>query len=152
MKELETLRKEGSKRAWSDLTLSAGDPNPLKDLSGDLFDILATVEIPSGQASPLEFNLRGIPLTYDPAARELRINNIKAPLAPEDDVIKLRLLLDRGSVEIFGNDGRVAISAAIAPDLANTSLGVRSTGTGTPAKLKSLEVYEMNSAWEQPTP
>lgn len=147
IKELETLRKAESRKSWSDLALDA-DANPLQDLSGDLFEILATIEVKPGRTAPVEFNLRGIPLTYDPTASELRIKDVKAPLAAEEGLVKLRILLDRGSVEVFGNDGRVAISVGIAPEAANRSLGVRSIRGA--ARLKSLEVFELESAWTGP--
>jgi fructan beta-fructosidase len=147
VKELESLRKPGSHKTWTDLALAI-DANPLKDFSGDLFEILATIEAKPGQTVPVEVNLRGIPLRYDPADDELRCKDVKAPLAAENGLVKLRILLDRGSIEVFGNDGRVALSVGIAPEAANHSLGVRSIGGA--AMLKSLEIFELDSAWTAP--
>jgi fructan beta-fructosidase len=144
VKELESLRKADSRKSWSNLSLDA-NANPLKAISGDLFEILATIESNGDHKAPVEFNLRGTTLTYDPSAGELRCKNIKAPLAANNGQVKLRILLDRGSIEVFGNDGRVAISVGITPDAQNRSIGVRSIGG--PATLKSLEVFELESAW-----
>lgn len=144
VQELETLRKPGSRRVWSKLDLDSSS-NPLKDCSGDLFEILATVETAPDRAGAVEFNLRGIPLTYDPKAGELRCKDVKAPLPAEEGRVKLRILLDRGSIEAFGGGGRTAVSVGISPADADRSIGVRSIGGA--ARLASLEVFELESAW-----
>jgi len=148
VKELESLRKVESRKAWSDMSLS-GDTNPLKDLSGDLFEILATIELRPDLTSPVEFRLRGIPVVYDPAAKNLRCGKVSAPLSDEDGLIRLRILLDKGSIEVFGNDGRVAMSVGITPNLADHALGLRSLGGS--AFLKALEVFPLESAWPSST-
>src|SRR5262249_50106520 len=58
-------------------------------------------------------NLRGIDLVYDAAKGTLTCKDVSAPL-PErwEGVLDLRILVDRGSVEVFGNGGRVAMSIA----------------------------------------
>ena len=47
-----------------------------------------------------------------------------APLTSEQGKVKLRVLVDRGSVEVFGNDGQVALSKGASPgSLANVLYG-----------------------------
>ncbi|MFO0910413.1 MAG: GH32 C-terminal domain-containing protein [Isosphaeraceae bacterium] len=41
---------------------------------------------------------------------------LEAPLDPLGGQITLQPLIDAGSIEVFGNDGRVAMSRAFRPD------------------------------------
>jgi fructan beta-fructosidase len=59
--------------------------------------------------------------------------------------IRLRLLVDRGSIEIIGNNGRVALSVGVIPADENRALGLFAQG-GT-ARVCSLEIYSLESAW-----
>jgi sucrose-6-phosphate hydrolase SacC (GH32 family) len=68
-------------------------------------------------------------------------------LKPQKGRIGLRVFLDRGSIEVFGNDGRVAMPIASIPDDANRSIGVFSQGG--PTEVRSLVVHELRSAWGQ---
>jgi fructan beta-fructosidase len=138
----ELCKLHGRKHAWTNLTLNPGD-NPLNKVHGDLFDISA--EIKTTGANAVTFSLRGIPVRYDFAKQEITCDKLKAPLATKDGKLRLRLLLDRGSIEIFGNGGRVAISQHIRPDAKNHTLKLTSEGGA--AVAEKLEVNEMRSGW-----
>ena len=61
--------------------------------------------------------MRGLDITYDAAKGTLTCGRVAAPLKPRDGRVSLRVLVDRGSVELFADGGAVAISVAhIAPD------------------------------------
>jgi sucrose-6-phosphate hydrolase SacC (GH32 family) len=62
-----------------------------------------------------------------------------------DGVVRLRILLDRGSAEIFANDGRVAMSVGLAPD--STKRRMTAGGHGGPIVVQKLDVHELRSAW-----
>jgi len=81
------------------------------------------------------------------SGRELP-KNVRAPLRPREGRVRLHVLLDRGSIEVFGNDGRVALSIAAIPDDGNRSIGVFHRGG--PAKVHSLVVHELRPAWGSP--
>jgi len=55
-------------------------------------------------------------------------------------------MLDRTSIEVFGNNGRVYIPRCIIPKDDNRSLSA-SCGNGE-VKASSLRVHELKSAWE----
>ena len=55
------------------------------------------------------------------------------------------IVVDRGSIEVFGNGGRVALSAGFRPAEAEGSLAAFSRGG--PTRLRALEVFELKSAW-----
>ena len=63
-----------------------------------------------------------------------------------DGKIRLRILVDRTSIEIFGNDGGIYMPIGVIPPDENRSLKVFGKGGG--VKVKSLEVYELRSAWK----
>jgi fructan beta-fructosidase len=143
VKEIETLHAK--KHTIAEGTLKPGD-NPLADVSSDLFDIRA--EFSPADAKAFGFTLRGVPVLYDVAKQEISCKNVKAPLKPVEGKVRLRILVDRGSIEIFGNDGQVALSVGAIPADDNHALEVFSRGGAT--HLRSLEAFELKSAWEAP--
>lgn len=132
----------GNNRTWKNELLQPGD-NPLEGISGDLFDVRAEIEF--GTALAVEFVVRGVPVVYDVRHHELRCENVKAPLDPENGTVRLQILVDRGSIEVFGNQGRVAMSVGVIPSDDHRSLSVVSQGG--PARIRSLTVHELQSAW-----
>jgi len=141
VKELETLRAKTHK--WTDLTLRVGE-NPLAGIEGDLFDLEAEFE-PAANTETT-FDLRGEKVVYDAQSRTLSCGGIRTPLKPEKDTIHLRILLDRTSIEVFGNNGRVYIPRCITPQDDNRSLSA-SCGKGK-VKTRFLRVHELKSIWE----
>jgi fructan beta-fructosidase len=138
----ELSKLHGRKHAWSNLPLKPGD-NPLADVRGDLFDINADVDITG--ASVVTFQLRGVPIRFDVAKQELVCDKLKAPLQAKSGKLHLRLLVGRGSIEIFGANGRVAISQRVQREPGNRTLELTSQGGA--VRIVLLEVYEMQSAW-----
>ena len=142
VKEIELLHEK--EHALSNATLKPGE-NPLKDISGDLFHIVAEVE--PGKAKAFGFDIRGNKIQYSVAEKTITSLGRKAPLSVKDGKVKLELLVDRTSIELFGNAGRVQMATCFLPDLANRSIGVFAEGGE--AKIVSLKVYELKSAWTQ---
>ncbi len=123
-------------------SLKPGD-NPLAGIKAELLDINA--ELVPGDAAELGFNLRGITVSYDPKKQELTCKDRHAPLKPVDGNIRLRLLVDRTSVDIFGNDGRLYMPmGVIVPE---ENFGLEAYAKGGNAKINALEVHELKSAW-----
>ncbi len=141
VKELETLRAKTHQ--WKDLTLKAGE-NPLAGIQGDLFDV--EVEFEPAANTETIFGLRGHKVVYDARTQTLSSGGIRTPLKADNGVIHLRILLDRTSIEAFGNNGRVYIPLCIMPKDDNRSLSA-SCGNGK-VKASFLRVHELKSAWE----
>jgi fructan beta-fructosidase len=141
--ELASLR--GRKHEWTELKLASGD-DPLRGLEGDLFEIAA--DFTPGATGTFGLDLRGVPLVYDSAKQELSCKQVKAPLKPVDGRVRLHVFLDRGSIEAFGNDGRVAMSVASIPDDKNRAIGL--VHSGGVIDGHSLVVHELKSAWDRP--
>lgn len=140
VKEIEKLHDK--EHIWKDVSLSPGE-TLLKGIQGDLFDIRA--EFRTGEASEFGFNIRGIAVVYDVKRQQLSCLGKCAPLLPMERKIRLQVLVDRASIEIFGNDGGVSIPIGVIPEDDNKSLEVYSKGGRT--RINSLEVYELCSAW-----
>jgi sucrose-6-phosphate hydrolase SacC (GH32 family) len=140
VREMEVLRRD----AWccQDVSLCAGE-SLLAGIEGELLDISAELGI--DQASEVGLLARGVPVRYDAKEEELVCEDRVAPLKSIDGRIRLRLLVDRASIEIFGNDGRVALPVGVILDDRERSLEVFCRGG--PATLHTLEVHELRSAW-----
>jgi levanase len=69
----------------------------------------------------------------------------RAPLAPVRGKVKLRILVDWSSVEVFANDGSVAITDQIFPR--DDSTGVELFAGGPGAALAWLDVWPLRSSW-----
>jgi fructan beta-fructosidase len=61
-----------------------------------------------------------------------------------DNVVRLHLLVDRSSIEVFGNDGLVVITERIFPGSAG--YGIEIFAEGGSVELQSMEVYELSPA------
>jgi len=142
VREIESLHTK--KHTFTDLMLQAG-ANPLAGLEGELFEIRAQIE--PRAASEVGFTLRGEKVAYSVSDQTVSCLGRSAPLAPIEGKIDLQILLDRTSIELFGNDGLVSMPTCFLPDLSNRGLACYAAGGE--AKLVSLEVYELRSAWER---
>jgi fructan beta-fructosidase len=114
----------------------------------DAFDVELTLKLESvaNAAKPgVTFSLRGTELSYDVSKKTLTCKGVSAPVALKDGNLVLRILVDRGSVEVFADGGRVAMSIAAIPAEKNTKLEV--TATGVDIFVDALKVYAMQSAW-----
>ncbi|MBW3540866.1 MAG: GH32 C-terminal domain-containing protein [Planctomycetes bacterium] len=123
--------------SWRNLT----GRSTLDGIGSELLDIEARFEV---DRSACGLVIHGVPVMYDPAKRELTCHRITAPLEPAGGRIDLRILVDRGSLEIFGNRGRVALSVGLLPPEDRRGVAIVAVeGTS----LESLTIHELRSAW-----
>ena len=141
IKELETLRTKTHE--WNNVVLKAGE-NPLSELKGDLFDV--EVEFQPAADSETVFDMRGIKVVYNAETQTLTSNGKSTKLKPLNGVISLRILLDRTSIEVYGNNGRVYIPHVVFPKENNLSLGA--TCSKGQVKANYIRVHELKSSWE----
>jgi fructan beta-fructosidase len=125
------------------------EPRPLRGLSGRNFwkilhSVDLTADLTPGSANEVGFNLRGVKVSYDVKKQELSCVDKRAALKAVAGRIRLRLMVDRGSVHIFGNDGRLymPIGAIVPQDI----LSLEVYAKGGDARINSLEVHELKSA------
>jgi sucrose-6-phosphate hydrolase SacC (GH32 family) len=140
VREIKLLRKKQHK--WQNLTLKPGD-KPLEGITGELFEIQAEIE--PAEAKEIGFRIRGIDVVYNVKKQKIYCLGEDGPLKPIDGRIDLHLLVDRTSLEAFGNNGLLSMSSCMLPEEDNKSLAVFCGGGQ--AKLLSLKVWELNSIW-----
>jgi sucrose-6-phosphate hydrolase SacC (GH32 family) len=140
--EIKLLRKK--QHEWKNLILKPGD-NPLRPITGELFEVQAEIE--PAAAKTVGFRIRGIEAVYEVEKRRFHCLGKDGPLKLIDNRIKVHLLVDRTSLELFGNDGLLSMSSCMLPEENNRSLEVFCTGGQ--AKLLGLEVWELKSAWNK---
>lgn len=158
---VELAQLHGQHFSLTSQTISPGS-NPLASINGDALDISATFTL--GTASSFGFNVRvagsqQTTISYNVSAGTLVVDRSlsgvssfsssfatkhTAPLTPINGTISLRILVDRSSVEVFGNNGKVVITDQIFPDAGSTSLVLYATGGN--VTLNSLDLYQMNPA------
>lgn len=131
-----------TQRNWNDVEVKPGD-NPLAGLSGELWDIDA--EITPGSGASFGFRIRGRSVTYDLKQKRLSNGDAAAEMSPKDGRVKIRILVDRTSVEVFGNNGEVVIPCCFLPSGTDRSLELFALG-GT-VRIASMSIRKLNSIW-----
>ena len=144
-KEIESLHEK--KHAWKNTLLKPGE-NLLKDVSGELFDVQLQVDLAG--ARKFGVTCRGEAVTYSAEKRALTCLGREAPVDAADGRITLRILVDRTSIEVFANDGKVSMSSCFLPDPGKSGLELFADG-GSP-KILSMTVYELKPAWAKAGP
>ena len=140
VREVEQLR--GRKWEWTQHAIRAGE-NLLSGIQGELFELRAEIE--PGHASEIGFRVRGAALRYDPARKTLSCFNQTMPAGSADGKLRLHLLIDRTTLEIFADRGRTSLSFFLAPSAEQAPLGL--SVAGGELKVRSLSVWEMKSIW-----
>jgi fructan beta-fructosidase len=123
-----------------------GREQALAGPAGNVLEI--NIEASVGDKGAFTVNVSGSPVVYDSSRKSLACGDITTALAAVEGVVRLRILLDRGSIEIFGNNGRVAISRALGPAGEHPGLSLTVPAASPPVKFPSVRVYELRSAWE----
>jgi len=140
VKEIEALRE--SPKQWTNLTVQPGE-NPLAALSGDAWDVCA--EIDPGDAKLVGFRAGGRIVSYAVKENTLHNGNLNTRMALDHGRLRLRVLADRASVEVFGNDGEIVMPGCFLPEAGNNRLEFFASGGA--AKLVRLDVYALRSIW-----
>jgi len=140
----EIERIHGQHWRWENLTIGEGETN-LAGVEAELLDISAEFENRTAE----EFGLivRGTRVAYNAAQQELSCGGCTAPLRPVDGRVRLRLLVDRTTVEIFANGGAVymPVASIAPPDDRFVELFAR----GGETCVASLGVWEVKSVWNR---
>lgn len=114
-------------------------------VNAELLDVEAEVE--PGPDAEFGFEIHGERLSYSAKKRTLSFLGKSAPLAPVEGRLRLRILVDRTTVEVYANDGRVCMSFCWLPKPGPRKLAWFAAGGAT--KLVSLRVHELKSAWQR---
>ena len=89
----------------------------------------------------------GTEIIYNTKANTLQCMDKLAYVEPVDGAIKLEILLDRSSIEIFANDGKVSMSSCFVPE--KNEYGLYLFNIGGELLVDKLEIYPMKSIWQK---
>lgn len=135
--ELEKLAVTGSKSALR------GDGELLSDTAR-----IALTITPAATTGKVSVVVRGLPVECDFAAKTIRCKNVVAPLElNKQQQVQLDMLLDRGSLEIFVNEGLAAIS--IGHDFSTAHKRLQIEASGAAPKLQGPTVRALTSVWKR---
>lgn len=143
VKEIELLHEPA--QTWRNLDVAPGT-NPLASLSGELWDIFA--EIDPGEAREVGFSIRGRKVSYTIQPKEKRLINGESSVGitpPTNGRIKLRILVDRASVELFANDGEWVLPCCFVPKPEDQSIALFALGGR--ARVLDLRIHRVKSIW-----
>ena len=160
--ELQSLR--GKHLEWENETIVASSPL-LDQVRGEKLEILAEFQVDAtATANRIGFRVRvgnneHTTIGYAIKGRTLFVDRTQsgqvdfapsfpgihtAQMDPSGQAVRLHIFVDRSSVEVFGNDGQVAMAERIFPDAG--SLGVEVFADGGEAMLTALDIYELDTA------
>jgi fructan beta-fructosidase len=144
--------------------VTASDSTKPLNLTGTTLDI--TTHLTAGTASTFGLNVRTgagqyTQIGYDTRNGQLYVDRTHsgkvdfssafpgvktAPLALDHGGVTLRILVDNDSVEVYADQGQVALTDQIFPDA--TSAGVSFFAAGGTAKLDTLTGWHLKSIWK----
>jgi sucrose-6-phosphate hydrolase SacC (GH32 family) len=111
----------------------------LTKVKADLIDL----SIDFNACDSLKMNVRGININWNNG--QFIYKNKKTPAPIVDGKVKLRLLLDRTSLELFTNDGAAAATFYALTVAKNNSITI---STNENIKINSLIINELKSSWK----
>lgn len=161
VQEFQTLRDGVTN--WENQTLSPST-NLMSEVKGEAVEIIAEFQTDTTTATEFGFNVRTgkgeqTTIKYNKTDQKLVLDRTKsgdgsfsttfesvheARMNPKDNKIKMRVIIDRSSIEVYGNDGQVVLTDQIFPQLSSNGLSTFvSNGNAT---LNSLKVYPIKKA------
>ena len=144
VRELESLRK--TSRSFGPIRVAPGTANPLAEVSGEHVELRA--DFAPGAAVETTFTIRGAQITYNARTQEFEVQGLRVPAPLQKGRQRLTVYCDRTGLEIFASDGLTYVPVPFQPVSTNRSLAVESRGG--PTEFRSLDVYELGSAWSTP--
>jgi sucrose-6-phosphate hydrolase SacC (GH32 family)/catechol 2,3-dioxygenase-like lactoylglutathione lyase family enzyme len=142
VKEIEAVH--GQEWSWKSQKVEPGQ-NLLEGIEGELFDIRAEISV--DEAAELGFVVRGIPVVYDAGKEILTCRDYSAAFKPKQGRIRLRILVDRASIEIFGNDGRLYMPIGLL--LPENDRSLKFFARSGSALIDALTIHEVKSIWDR---
>jgi fructan beta-fructosidase len=141
--ELQRLRADHRSLAPADLPRGE---NALAGLEADVFEIASTLDLDDEAVVTLAVG--GARIVLNAAQGTLRCGDVEAPLPlAEDGRVRLQVLVDRGSIEVFAGDGRVAAVEGVLLPRGNKTLAL-SVARGR-ARVASFDMWTLRSIWPE---
>lgn len=148
--ELEQLYEKH--HSWTEKNVIPGiKKNLVRKVSGDCLRIVGEFDIKT--SNNFGFLVRhslknaGTEIMYNVKRGLLTVLGSSVPILPEDEKIKLDIIVDRTSIEIYVNGGKAVISNCFTTD--TKSRGVILYTNGGELGVDQLDIYEINSIWDK---
>ena len=140
-KESASLRQDT--REWKNLTFASGGTDPLTDIRGDAFEIEAEI-LAETTAAEAGFRLFDeYPLVWKPA--DQTFTGIDGKVKPLDGRLRLRIFVDRVSLEVFANGTYQGRYIRQKPDRP----AARLVANGGPIRIPVLRVHQLRPIWKR---
>lgn len=94
--------------------------------------------------SSFDLYIRGLKLSYKSRTEEVVFGQSTLPAPAVHGKVKLRILLDRASIELFSNEGAAVSTCYAVPEAENQSISISADGD---LKINSLTLNELKSSW-----
>lgn len=143
VKEMQSLRSQAHE--FESMELTPESENPLDAVAGELLEV--QVEFEPSADSELVLKIRDATIRYRAQSQELQVNDIKAAAPMIDRKQRITIYCDRTGVEVFASDGLCYVPLPMNQNPDNQTVAIEVTGGK--AKIRSLEVYELRSAWDR---
>jgi levanase/fructan beta-fructosidase len=136
--ELSTDERFNSNSNWIDAEIQVNDSKK--------FGFIITEKKGTSKKVVVGYDPNGQELFVDCTGSETGNKDVSnlvqtAPLKAVNGVVRIQVLLDKSSLEVFGNDGECVISTMIYPDVDATGVSVFSEGK---VLIKSLKMWDLN--------
>jgi len=162
VREVETLRSPAT--TLRDVTVTDDGGVPVRDVQGQQLDIEIVLEPGTAKRCGLHVlagNDRSTEIGYDAAERSIYVDRRHSgnvtfhpafagrhagPLAPDEaGRVRLRILVDACSVEVFGGQGETVITDLVFPDSAGTD--VKLFAVGGECRVVQLTIHPLRRVW-----
>jgi len=149
IQEIKLLHEKGE--VYQNRNLIPGiNKNPTKGVKNDCMHIIGSFKLKTADSFGFFVRLdkknNGTEIMYNVKTKVLSCLGNSAKVEPIDGTIKLEILLDRSSIEIFANEGKAVLSSCFTPS--ENSNGLYLYNIGGELLVEKLEVYPMKSIWE----
>jgi fructan beta-fructosidase len=119
--------------------------NPMSAAKGELFDVAVEFDLSKSDCKEILFGVRGNVVKYTVSNNQLESCGSRAELKPRSGMLQVRILVDRMSVETFGNGGEVSITHVARAKEAKPALSLQALGGN--VFITALAIHEVKSIW-----
>ncbi|MDZ4800910.1 MAG: glycoside hydrolase family 32 protein [Bryobacteraceae bacterium] len=116
----------------------------LPEIKGELLDIEAELEIPA--SGDVGLMVHGQEIRYSKADGKLLSGTATAPLKLSGNRLKLRIIVDRPSLEVYADEGQVSLSTVSLVEKTDTTVRLLE---GTKSRVTALTVNHLESIWPE---
>jgi beta-fructofuranosidase len=148
VRELTSLRASGSRFTNIELNDSS---HILDGIRGDTLEIAVSLAPQGAEKCGIKVRRsaagEGVLLQFD--GTHLEVAGTKVPLSPDSigENLDLRIFLDRSVMEVFAEEGRLAVTRVIYPD--QSAGGIEVFAKGGTAEVTSVEIWPMQPVWDK---